>query len=59
MHEPVMGLLPPLVALATGAGVGALIRVAVSVRSGSLTPGRATEPDTGPRADARGEDAPK
>jgi hypothetical protein len=31
MHEPVMGLLPPLVALATGAGVGALIRVASAV----------------------------
>jgi hypothetical protein len=59
MHEPVMGLLPPLVALATGAGVGALIRIAVSARSGSLRPGRATEPDTAPRADGRGEEAPK
>ena len=59
MHEPVMGLLPPLVALATGAGVGALIRVAVSARSGSLRPGRATEPDTDPRAHGQGVDAPK
>ena len=59
MHEPVMGLLPPLVALATGAGAGALIRVAVSARRGSLRHERATEPDTDPRARGLGEDAPK
>lgn len=59
MHEPVMGLLPPLVALTTGAGVGALIRVALSARRGSLRPGRATEPDTDPPAHGLGEDGPK
>jgi hypothetical protein len=58
MHEPVMGLLPPLEALATGAGVGALIRVAVSARSG-LAHERATEPDTDPHTHGLGEDAPK
>jgi hypothetical protein len=59
MHEPVMGLLPPLVALATGAGVGAFIRMAVSARSGALSHEQATERDAGQRVPAQGEDAPR
>jgi hypothetical protein len=61
MHEPILAL-PPLVGLATAVGavgVGALMRMKTSARSGNRAHEQMTQQDTDQPARARDEEAPK